>query len=101
MGCEASKIPAEGDVFFLDFYLYRTYQALNAVPIGRGSLPIFSWRLTTALFLNLNLTPVVDHVGIRPIEPSFMRTLHGDTLKGTTSSGTSLRPETPLLEDRL
>jgi hypothetical protein len=27
MGCEASKIPAEGDVFFLDFYLYRTNQA--------------------------------------------------------------------------
>ena len=28
VGCEARKIPAEGDVFFLDFYLYRTYQAL-------------------------------------------------------------------------
>ena len=23
-GCEARKTPAEGDVFFLDFYLYRT-----------------------------------------------------------------------------
>ena len=30
MGCEASKIPAEGDVFFLDFYLYRTNQDLTA-----------------------------------------------------------------------
>jgi hypothetical protein len=28
MGCEASKIPAEGDVFFLDFYLYRTNRAV-------------------------------------------------------------------------
>src|ERR1700678_2556315 len=26
VGCEARKIPAEGEVFFLDFYLYRTYQ---------------------------------------------------------------------------
>jgi hypothetical protein len=24
VGCEARKIPAEGEVFFLDFYLYRT-----------------------------------------------------------------------------
>ncbi|MGA8983602.1 MAG: hypothetical protein WB470_13075, partial [Candidatus Acidiferrales bacterium] len=30
VGCEARKIPAEGDVFFLDFYLYRTYQELAA-----------------------------------------------------------------------
>ena len=28
MGCEARKIPAEGDVFFLDFSLYRTYREL-------------------------------------------------------------------------
>jgi hypothetical protein len=28
VGCEARKIPAEGDVFFLDFYLYRTYREL-------------------------------------------------------------------------
>src|SRR5579862_8662054 len=28
------------------------------------------------------LTPVVDHVGIGPIEPVRMRTLHGDTLHG-------------------
>jgi hypothetical protein len=28
VGCEARKIPAEGDVFFLDFYLYRTYRDL-------------------------------------------------------------------------
>jgi len=26
VGCEARKIAAEGDVFFLDFYLYRTYR---------------------------------------------------------------------------
>jgi hypothetical protein len=28
VGCEARKIPAGGDVFFLDFSLYRTYQDL-------------------------------------------------------------------------
>src|SRR6266852_2993501 len=28
VGCEARTIPAEGDVFFLDFSFYRTYQAL-------------------------------------------------------------------------
>jgi hypothetical protein len=32
MGCEATKAPAAGDVFFLDFYLYRTYQELVIVP---------------------------------------------------------------------
>jgi hypothetical protein len=26
VGCEARKNPAGGDVFFLDFYLYRTFQ---------------------------------------------------------------------------
>jgi hypothetical protein len=26
VGCEARKIPAGGDVFFLDFSLYRTTQ---------------------------------------------------------------------------
>jgi len=30
VGCEARKIPAEGDVFFLDFYIYRTYRDLAA-----------------------------------------------------------------------
>jgi hypothetical protein len=29
VGCEARKIPAEGDVFFLDFSPYRTYQELG------------------------------------------------------------------------
>lgn len=29
VGCEARKIPAEGDVFFLDFYLYRTNRELR------------------------------------------------------------------------
>jgi hypothetical protein len=32
VGCEARKIPAEGDVFFLDFYLYRTTQACENNP---------------------------------------------------------------------
>jgi hypothetical protein len=26
VGCEARKLPAEEEVFFLDFYLYRTNQ---------------------------------------------------------------------------
>jgi hypothetical protein len=26
VGCEARKLPAEEEVFFLDFYLYRTSQ---------------------------------------------------------------------------
>jgi hypothetical protein len=30
VGCEARKTPAEGDVFFLDFFLYRTNQDLSA-----------------------------------------------------------------------
>jgi hypothetical protein len=30
VGCEARKIPAAGDVFFLDFYLYRTSRDLAA-----------------------------------------------------------------------
>jgi hypothetical protein len=34
VGREARKIPAEGDVFFLDFYLYRT--VLEAVVFGLG-----------------------------------------------------------------
>ena len=29
VGCEAEQIPAEGDVFFLDFSFYRTYQDLT------------------------------------------------------------------------
>jgi len=28
VGCEARKRPAVGEVFFIDFYLYRTYQEL-------------------------------------------------------------------------
>jgi hypothetical protein len=30
VGCEARKIPAAGEVFFLDFPFYRTYQELKA-----------------------------------------------------------------------
>src|SRR6267378_3376242 len=29
VGCEARKTPAEGDVFFLDIYLYRTNRATS------------------------------------------------------------------------
>src|SRR5258708_4561410 len=36
VGCEARKIPAEGDVFFLDFYLYRTYRDLTLRPRRRS-----------------------------------------------------------------
>src|SRR5258707_8695300 len=31
VGCEARKIPAEGEVFFLDFYLYRTIRELSPI----------------------------------------------------------------------
>jgi hypothetical protein len=30
MGCEARKLSAAGEVFFLDSYLYRTFQAVAA-----------------------------------------------------------------------
>jgi|HubBroStandDraft_2_1064218.scaffolds.fasta_scaffold08938_4 hypothetical protein len=30
-GCEARKRPAVGEVFFLDFYLYRTYRELKSL----------------------------------------------------------------------
>jgi hypothetical protein len=29
LGCEARKFPAAGEVFSLDFYLYRTYRELT------------------------------------------------------------------------
>ena len=29
VGCESRKIPAAGEVFFLDFPFYRTYQELS------------------------------------------------------------------------
>jgi hypothetical protein len=31
VGCEARKIPADAGVFFLDFYLYRTYRDLSKI----------------------------------------------------------------------
>jgi Protein of unknown function len=44
VGCETRKIPAEGDVFFLDFAFYRTYQDLRAIfrgnDIGDGLVNI-------------------------------------------------------------
>jgi hypothetical protein len=36
VGCEARKIPADAGVFFLDFYLYRTYQAVGATHANFG-----------------------------------------------------------------
>src|ERR1700738_1629705 len=41
---------------------------------------------TSAIGKLTALTPVVDHVGIGPIEPVRMRTLHGDTLNGQSIS---------------
>ena len=38
------------------------------------------------------LTPVVDHVGVGPIEPVRMRTLHGDTLDGRPISAGAHAP---------
>ncbi|MFZ0580943.1 MAG: hypothetical protein WBY69_16045, partial [Candidatus Acidiferrales bacterium] len=43
VGCEARKIPAEGDVFFLDFYLYRTNQELAT------TLKLFALRIRCGL----------------------------------------------------
>ena len=41
MGCEARKTPAVGEVFFLDFFLYRTIRELidsvNTMASARGS----------------------------------------------------------------
>ena len=48
-----------------------------------------SFRLadnTSAIEKLTALPPVVDHVGIGPIEPGGMRTLHGDTLHGHSIS---------------
>jgi hypothetical protein len=47
VGCEARKIPAEGEVFFLDFYFYRTYQELarhcrSEIKISGGTQPILA-----------------------------------------------------------
>ena len=47
VGCEARKIPAEGGVFFLDFYLYRTYQELAR------------WHLPEADFWKVSGIPLV------------------------------------------
>jgi hypothetical protein len=37
VGCEARKLPAEGVVFFLDFYLYRTYQIRPRLTLDLGA----------------------------------------------------------------
>jgi hypothetical protein len=39
-GCEARKASAVGELFFLDFYLYRTYQALTL--LASTIFPIFN-----------------------------------------------------------
>jgi len=41
VGCEARKIPANGGVFFLDFYLYRT---LPSVPHRRPDSDFWTAR---------------------------------------------------------
>jgi hypothetical protein len=46
VGCEARKTPAVGDVFFLDFYLYRTYQDIPGLLPGRMAVKlslVFGW----------------------------------------------------------
>jgi hypothetical protein len=43
VGCEARKIPAEEYVFFLDFYLYRTYQVTPFLEPMRGCAAIFNY----------------------------------------------------------
>jgi hypothetical protein len=45
VGCEARKSPAGAEVFFLDFYLYRTYRELahaleNVIPEGHKGEPL-------------------------------------------------------------
>jgi len=38
VGCESRKIPAAGEVFFLDFPFYRTYQALGRAFLLGGTM---------------------------------------------------------------
>jgi hypothetical protein len=47
-GCEARKIPANGGVFFLDFYLYRT---LPSVPHRRSDSDFWAARQGSSRFL--------------------------------------------------
>ena len=46
VGCEARKIPAEGDVFFLDFILYRTYQDLGSHRWALGWWLVYSFNIS-------------------------------------------------------
>jgi hypothetical protein len=42
VGCEARKTPVVGDVFLLDFYLYRTYRELATIAgqiVSRDGFP--------------------------------------------------------------
>jgi hypothetical protein len=62
VGCEARKIPAEGDVFFLDFYLYRTYRELTAWPERIIDYPA---ALTAAVLRDM----IINCYGVRGRSP--------------------------------
>ena len=51
VGWEARKTPATGEVFFLDFYLYRTYQDLarHAFRVAETYMVVFSKQCTRSL----------------------------------------------------
>src|SRR4029077_16891349 len=54
VGWEARKTPAAGEVFFLDFPLYRTSQDLAAVPSDVApSQPIFEDSLSVSCSLRI------------------------------------------------
>jgi hypothetical protein len=58
-----------------------------AVAPGISGPPLDRAQAQTSAIGKLTaLTPVVDHVGIGPIEPVRMRTLHGDTMHGHSIS---------------
>ena len=71
MGCEARKIPAEGDVFFLDFSLYRTYQAPKLIRqlVAKGQpldvsllTPPFPGAIASGTITASSATPVASFV---------------------------------------
>jgi|SRR5271165_500313 len=59
VGCEARKIPAEGKVFFLDFYLYRASGVANIpVLVGGNSTGVDGLGPTNRIYLQSNLASV-------------------------------------------
>ena len=48
VGCEARKIPADAEVFFLDFYLYRTYQDFGSLSKGRNYVLVIRMLMLTS-----------------------------------------------------